>query len=84
MPTKRPPAYPFVPRSNAYLEPGQFFAIPLNDGRFAAGQVLTIPTPETAPNSACNTRAVVLGLLDWVGDRPPTAGDVTRRKILLG
>jgi hypothetical protein len=32
--------YPFVPRSNAKFRPGQFWAIPLPDGRFACGRVL--------------------------------------------
>src|SRR5262249_10570900 len=36
------PTYPFVPRSTAYLRPGQFWAIPLSDGRFACGRVLAL------------------------------------------
>jgi hypothetical protein len=34
------PDYPFVPRTNATLVPGQFWSIPLTDGRFACGRVL--------------------------------------------
>ena len=63
------PAYPFVPRTNAQLEPGQFWSIPLSDGRFACGRVL-----EVGGHSQRRSRTLfVAALLDWVGDAPPTA-----------
>lgn len=36
------PVYPFEPKSNAYLLPGQFWGVPLSDGRWACGRVLAI------------------------------------------
>ncbi|EOO27728.1 hypothetical protein ICM_01919 [Bacillus cereus BAG1X2-3] len=38
--------YPFKPKSNYYLVPGQFWTIPLDNRKFACGRVI-----ETAPNS---------------------------------
>ena len=66
------PAYPFKPKSSAYLEAGQFWAIPLSDGRFACGRVLAVQR-EPDPYIMVGTRALFAGLLDWVGDRPPDA-----------
>jgi hypothetical protein len=64
-----PPAYPFVPRTNAQLQPGQFWQIPLSDGRFACGRVL-----EIGGRGQRRSRTLfVAALLDWVGDSPPTS-----------
>ena len=38
------PSYPFVPKSNVQLAPGQFWSIPLSDGRFATlNQMQCVP-----------------------------------------
>ncbi|MDA2670396.1 Imm26 family immunity protein [Bacillus cereus group sp. MYBK104-1] len=37
--------YPFKPKSNCYLVPGQFWTIPLDNSKFACGRVI-----ETDPN----------------------------------
>jgi len=37
------PAYPFIPKSNRYLEVGQFWALPLSDGRYGCGRVMAVP-----------------------------------------
>jgi hypothetical protein len=68
-------AYPFEPRSNAHLEAGQFWGIPLSDGRFACGRVLAVPrSPD--PAYPVNARTFLAGLLDWVGDAPPTSASI--------
>ena len=36
------PTYPWVPKSTAHPEAGQFSAFPLSDGRFACDRVLTV------------------------------------------
>ena len=64
-----PPAYPFVPKSNRWLVAGQFWAVPLADGRFASGRVLQVHGSHTFGGS----RAFFGGLHDWVGDALPTA-----------
>ena len=38
------PKYPFEPRSNVHLRPGQFWGVPLSDGRWACGRVLAVKT----------------------------------------
>jgi hypothetical protein len=71
------PPYPFVPKSNRYLRPGQFWGIKLADGRFAAGRVMAVPA--FGPRDRVG---VVVGLLDWVGTAPPTADDIAGRPVL--
>jgi hypothetical protein len=63
--------YPFEPRSTAYLEPGQFWGIPLSDGRFACGRVLEVPRSHD-PLIPVSRRTFLAGLMDWVADTPPS------------
>jgi hypothetical protein len=76
--TKKPITYPFRPKSTSVLVAGQFWAIPLPDGRFACGRVLqlngsTIPT---------KSRAFFGGVQDWIGDNPPTHNSIAGAPIL--
>ena len=70
--------YPFVPKSNAHLTPGQLWSIPLSDGRFACGLVLAI---DRGASYGAKTQFVG-GLVDWVGDAPPTAEAIHGRRVL--
>ena len=79
----REPTYPFEPRSNAYLKPGQFWGIPLSDGRFACGRVLAILSREHPdPYLMTSTKAFMAGLMDWVGDTPPDADAIAGSKLI--
>ncbi|MFG1911668.1 hypothetical protein [Kribbella sp. NPDC048928] len=78
----RRPAYPFVPKSSAYLLPGHFWGVPLRDGRFACGVVVAIPTGQDVPQRAVNGRTFVAGLLDWSGDDLPSPAAVGDRPLL--
>ena len=70
--------YPFIPKSNARLEPGQFWSIPLSDGRFACGRVLRVDR-----DAAYGRRTTfIAGLLDWVGSEPPTAESIAGAPLL--
>lgn len=69
------PAYPFVPKSNRWLEAGQFWSVPLSDGRFACGFVLDVPR-EPDVHAPVSTKTFLAGLLDWVGGVPPTSGSI--------
>lgn len=69
--------YPFTPKSNHWLRPGQFWAIPLSNGRFAAGRVLAVPA-----FGARDRVGVVIGLMDWTGDQEPTAADLAGRGVV--
>ena len=75
--------YPFEPKSIAYLRAGQFWAVPLSDGRFGCGRVLYVPSPSgPQPSLYLNTRIFLAGLMDWSGDEPPTAQAIAGCKLL--
>ena len=73
--------YPFEPRSTARLEPGQFWAVPLSDGRFACGRVLDVPRAND-PQIPVSTRTFLAGLMDWVADVPPTSDGIAGARLL--
>jgi hypothetical protein len=64
------PDYPFVPKSTAYIEPGHFWSIPLNEGGYGCGRVIQLWIKDGKRDS----RALLAGLMDWFGEEPPTAG----------
>lgn len=68
-------SYPFKPKSNRYLVPGQFWAIPLDNSKFACGRII-----EIEQNSR---RGFLAGLMDWIGDCPPVAEDLKGCKTLI-
>ncbi len=71
-------AYPFTPRSSQRLSPGDFWAVPLHDGRFACGCVI-----ELLPKGMPGTRVAFLGgLLDWVGKQEPVSTDIQRAHFI--
>ena len=69
--------YPFVPKSNKFLRPGQFWSIRLSNGTFAAGRVMAVPA--FGPK---DRTGVVVALMDWSGDHEPTANDLAGRGVL--
>ena len=75
------PAYPFVPKSNRWLLAGQFWAVPLSDGRFACGRILDVPR-EPDIHVPVSTKTFLAGLLDWVGDEPPAHGSIAGARLL--
>jgi hypothetical protein len=56
--------------------PGQYWSVSRDDERFGVGVVLGVPTPETAPHHATNTRIFAAGLLTLVLEQPATASDL--------
>src|ERR1700754_3406964 len=50
------PDYPFVPKSNKHLSPGDFWAIPLENGTFGAGMVLEL-CPKGLPGARMSSIA---------------------------
>ncbi len=75
------PTYPFEPRSNAYLKPGQFWGVPLSDGRWACGRVLAVTAASDGVFRG-NSRSFLAALLDWEGDEPPTADGIAGRRVV--
>ena len=71
------PATPFVPKTNTHLLPGDWWAVPLRDGRFGAGRVLA-----RQAFGGTDRTGVTVGLLDWVGEAPPTEQDIAERPVL--
>lgn len=61
--------YPLSPKTTAQLVPGQFWSIPLSDGRFGCGRVLRVDGDKPVGG---RTRFIG-AILDWVGDAPPTS-----------
>ena len=70
----KPLTYPFQPKSNAKLRPGQFWPIALPHGGFACGMVLDI--------SKKSTRHFLAALIDWHGPHEPTATDIAGRQVI--
>jgi hypothetical protein len=73
------PEYPFVPKTTAHLAPGEFWSIPLSDGRFACGMVLAVGG--SADAGAESRTAFIGGIVDWVGDNSPTADAVAGSSV---
>jgi hypothetical protein len=70
--------YPLTPKTNAQLSPGQFWSIPLSDGRFGCGRVLRVDREK-----AVGGRTRFIGaILDWVGDAPPSSEAIATRPVL--
>ena len=61
--------YPFVPKSAAWLSPGEFWALPLSDGTYGCGRVIQVPPKEVRRNSMHFLGA----LLDWHSAEKPTS-----------
>ena len=72
--------YPFEPKSIARLQAGQFWAVPLADGRHACGRVLHVPGP--ADSLYLNSRTFLAGLMDWSGPEPPTSEAIAGHRLL--
>ena len=67
-----------MPKSNVALEPGQFWSIPMSDGRFGCGRVLRVDR-----DRGYGARILFVGaVLDWVGEMPPTADAIAGRPVI--
>ena len=68
------PAYPMNPTSTTQLRPGQFWSIPLADGRYGCGRVLRVDR---------DRRTWFVGaILDWVAATPPTSDAIAGAPVL--
>lgn len=61
-------SFPFSPRTAVQLEPGDLIAVPVDGGRWTCLQVTDLQPR--------GRKYLVVGVLPWAGDEPPTAGDV--------
>jgi hypothetical protein len=53
---------------------GQFWAVPLSNGRYGCGYVVAV--------DHANRTMFVAGLTDWFGDSPPTASRLLGHRII--
>ena len=70
--------FPFIPKSAAKLEPGDFWCIPLSDALNACGIVLQ-RMPGGMPGAHT---AFLAGLLDWCGSGPPSVSEISTARIV--
>jgi hypothetical protein len=70
--------YPIKPKSTSKMEQGQFWSVPIGDGRFSCGVVLAVVVNSGKKDS----RIFLAGLLDWVGDFPPSAEKLDECSVL--
>lgn len=70
--------YPFVPKSTSYMREGQYWDIPLSNGRYACGRVMQFDYSSGRKAS----RTFLAGLLDWVGDDLPASDAIAGAKLL--
>jgi hypothetical protein len=71
--------YPFKPKTNNSLIPGQFWAIPLKNGQFACGRVIQV----TKAYRASPTKTFLAGLMNWLGDTPPESEDIAEKQTIV-
>lgn len=70
--------YPYIPRSTSYMKVGQYWDIPLSNGRYACGRVLQF----NHSNGKRSSRDFLAGLMDWTGEHIPTFDDIAGAKLL--
>jgi hypothetical protein len=70
--------YPFKPKSTASLLRGQYWAIPLSNNKYCCGIVLHL----LKSNNKKEQRTFHAGLLNWVGNNPPTENEIKACKVL--
>jgi hypothetical protein len=63
--------YPITPTKVSQIKEGEYFYIPLSDGRFACGRILVIEKI-----NGRKTKLLLVGLHDWSGKKHPTQEDI--------
>jgi hypothetical protein len=70
---------PFTPASTARLQRGQFWSLPLDNGRFGAGCVVGRFLGRKGKPSR---RIFLAGVVAWIGSKPPTRLDLSGCRLL--
>jgi len=70
--------YPFTPKSTSYLEPGQFWAVPLSNGNYGCGVVLA----KLISSGKIESRLFLGALIDWCGTEEPTPENIIGSSFL--
>ncbi|MAB42076.1 MAG: hypothetical protein CMK77_07305 [Pseudomonadales bacterium] len=69
--------YPITPTKVSEIKEGEYFYIPLIDGRFACGRILMIEKKNDR-----KTKLFLAGLHDWSGKELPSNDDIHERPII--
>ena len=65
-------SYPFRPKSSTNLRPGDFWALPLKNGKYGCGRVIALKE-----QGQTGSRSMLLaGLMNWVGHSLPTTAAI--------
>ena len=72
-------SYPFIPKSTSHLRRGQYWSVPLSNHKYACGVVLHLLRKN---DGKIDGRLFHAGLLDWVGELPPTVNDIENCHVL--
>ena len=73
----RTPTYPFLPKSNGNLLPGMIWDIPLRDGTYACGRILSVG------GEGRSSRFFIWGgLLAWHDSTKPTVDSIAGAEVL--
>ena len=71
--------FPFLPKSNAHLMPGDFWSFQFGNDRYAAGRVVELPWQH---QDGSDRRTFLAGLMDWSGHVRAVPDDLANRKML--
>lgn len=69
--------YPFIPKKASEVEDGDFFYVPLSNGKFACGRLLLIQR-----KSGRKTKSLLVGLHNWIGKGHPSNQDIHNSDII--
>ena len=61
------------------MQPGQFWAVPLSNNRFACGRVIAL---RFRADGTRDSRGFLAGLLDWVGTSHPTPDSIAGKQTI--
>ena len=71
-------AFPFVPKSTAYLQPGHFWSIPLDGGGYACGRLIQFREKD----GKRDPRVFLVGLMDWFSVAKPTPEAIAGHSVI--
>jgi hypothetical protein len=69
---------PFIPKSNAFLQPGDFWAMEYEPGRYTAGRVIEMPWQ----HGVDDRRTFLAALMDWRSLSLPNSNSLEGSRIL--
>lgn len=69
--------YPLVPKKASEIQEGDYYYIPLSNGKYACGRLLEIQR-----KSGRRTKTILVGLHNWSGDAYPTKEDIHQCEII--